>query len=77
MVSNGRGSYGSPVYFMGVDQARFRRPVRPGDQLRIEVKLLRMRLSVLKYACAARVDGELAAEAELTAKLMPPVVSTP
>lgn len=70
--SLGDWANGSSVYFMGVDGAKFRRPVRPGDQLRLEVTLERYRLGVWKYAGRATVDGGLAAEAILTAKLMPP-----
>jgi len=70
MMSLGEANYGRPVYFMGVDDARFRRPVRPGDQLRVEVILQRYRLGVFKYQCAARVAGDMVAEGLLTAKLM-------
>ena len=72
MLSLGEDSYGSPVYFMGVDETKFRRPVRPGDQLRIEVALQRYRLGVWKYKGEARVAGDLVAESLLTAKLMAP-----
>lgn len=70
--SLGPWANGSSVYFMGVDEAKFRRPVRPGDQLRLEVALDRYRLGVWKYSGRAMVGGELAAEALLTAKLMTP-----
>ena len=53
-------------YFAGIDGARFKRPVEPGDQLVLEVTLLRMKARVYKYAARATVDGELAVEAELT-----------
>ena len=53
-------------YFAGIDGARFKRPVEPGDQLILEVSLLRMKARVYKYAARATVDGELAVEAELT-----------
>lgn len=52
-------------YFTGIDKARFRRPVRPGDQLRIESRVLKLRGSMGKVRARALVDGELAAEAEL------------
>lgn len=52
-------------YFTGIDKARFRRPVRPGDQLRIESRVLKLRGSMCKVRARALVDGELAAEAEL------------
>jgi 3-hydroxyacyl-[acyl-carrier-protein] dehydratase len=53
------------VYFAGIDGARFKRPVEPGDQLVIEAKILRAKAGIYKYSAQARVDGELAAEAEL------------
>jgi 3-hydroxyacyl-[acyl-carrier-protein] dehydratase len=53
------------VYFAGIDGARFKRPVEPGDQLMIEAKLLRAKAGIYKYSARATVDGELAAEAEL------------
>jgi 3-hydroxyacyl-[acyl-carrier-protein] dehydratase len=51
------------VYFMTIDKARFRRPVKPGDLLRIPVKALRRRGPVWKFMGEAWVDGELCAEA--------------
>ncbi len=51
--------------FTGVDSARFRRPVTPGDQLRIEVTVLRVRGTIGKIAAEATVDGQVVAEAEL------------
>lgn len=70
VASLGERAAGSPVYFMGIENARFRRPVRPGDQLRLEVVILRSRLGVSKFAGKALVDGQVAAEAEFTAKLL-------
>lgn len=57
---------GSIYYFAGIDNARFKRPVEPGDQLILEVELLRMKAGIFKFKTSARVDGELAVEAELT-----------
>ena len=57
--------------FAGVDRARFRRPVLPGDQLRAEVSLLRSRGSSCKLSGKAWVGEELAAEAEILAVLTP------
>ncbi len=51
------------LYFMSIERARFRRPVVPGDQLRYEVEILRMRSSTCKLQGRATVDGELVAEA--------------
>ena len=53
-------------YFAGIDNARFKRPVEPGDQLILEAELLRMKAGIFKFKTSARVDGELAVEAELT-----------
>lgn len=53
-------------YFAGIDGARFKRPVEPGDQLILEAEILRMKAGIFKYKCRASVDGELAVEAELT-----------
>jgi 3-hydroxyacyl-[acyl-carrier-protein] dehydratase len=52
-------------YFAGIDAARFKRPVEPGDQLILDVTLLRVKSGLFKYAARATVAGELAAEAEL------------
>lgn len=52
-------------YFVGIDGARFKRPVEPGDQLVLEVSLLRAKAGIYKFAARASVDGELAVEAEL------------
>ena len=53
-------------YFAGIDGARFKRPVEPGDQLVLEVELLRMKAGIFKFKAAAKVGDDLAAEAELT-----------
>ena len=52
-------------YFVGIDGARFKRPVVPGDQLRLEVELLATKRGLFKYAAVAKVDGQVASEAEL------------
>jgi len=56
----------SIYYFAGIDGARFKRPVEPGDQLILDVELLRMKAGIFKFKSRASVDGELAVEAELT-----------
>lgn len=53
-------------YFAGIDGARFKRPVEPGDQLILEAELLRMKAGIFKFKARASVAGELAVEAELT-----------
>jgi 3-hydroxyacyl-[acyl-carrier-protein] dehydratase len=59
----------SVVYFAGIDGARFKKPVVPGDQLILKVELLRNMRGIWKYATRAEVDGELVAEAEMMAAL--------
>ncbi|MBQ0930891.1 3-hydroxyacyl-ACP dehydratase FabZ [Ideonella sp. 4Y11] len=53
------------VYFAGIDGARFKRPVEPGDQLFLEATILRAKAGIYKYSARGLVGGELAAEAEL------------
>jgi 3-hydroxyacyl-[acyl-carrier-protein] dehydratase len=52
-------------YFAGIDGARFKRPVEPGDQLTLEVELDRMKAGIFKFKARAKVGTELAVEAEL------------
>lgn len=61
------GVTGKAVYFMSIDKVKFRKPVVPGDQLRLETKLLQTRGNVFKFEGKALVDGKVAAEAEFTA----------
>lgn len=58
------------VYFMTIDEAKFRRPVTPGDSLHIHVKCLKSRGNVWKFRGEAKVDGVLCAEAEYSAMIM-------
>ena len=58
------------LYFVAVDEARFRRPVVPGDQLRIEMTVLSWRSTFCKLKGLATVNGELAAEAILMCKMV-------
>jgi 3-hydroxyacyl-[acyl-carrier-protein] dehydratase len=62
---------GALFLFAGIDNARFRRQVAPGDQLLLEVEVLRIVRGVGKFAARATVDGEMAAQAELMAALRP------
>jgi len=57
------------VYFMGIDEARFRRPIVPGDQLRIVVEVLRRKAIVWKMRGQVWVGEELAAEATLLSSI--------
>jgi len=61
---------GKIILFMSVDNCRFRHPVRPGDVLRLDVKVLRSRANVVKFAGRALVEQKLAAEAEFAAMLV-------
>lgn len=57
------------VFFASISEAKFRRPVVPGDQLRIEVTFLKLKPSVAKVQGKATVDGQVVAEAEIVATL--------
>jgi 3-hydroxyacyl-[acyl-carrier-protein] dehydratase len=58
------------MLFAAIDNARFRKPVRPGDQLRIEVTVLRRRAILVKMGGKVFVDGSLVAEAEVMCQLV-------
>lgn len=64
-TNNTKPSDKSLYYFVGIDKARFKRPVEPGDQLFLEVKLLKRKGPVWKFEATARVDGNVVASAEL------------
>ena len=66
----GPESEGKLVYFMTIDDARFRRPVTPGDQLRIHVTKERSRGNVWKFLGVAKVDGVKVAEATFSAMIV-------
>lgn len=66
LFHNGSGKPGK-VFFMTIDNAKFRKPVVPGDQLKLRVTKLKQRGSIHKYACIAEVDGVKVAEAEVAA----------
>ena len=59
------GAEGKIAFYLGVDGAKFRRMVVPGDQLRIEIKFLKLRMGMAKVEGRALVDGELACEATM------------
>lgn len=61
------GMEGKAVYFMSIEKAKFRRPVVPGDQLKLEIKVLQQRGNVWKFSGAATVEGKIASEADFTA----------
>jgi 3-hydroxymyristoyl/3-hydroxydecanoyl-(acyl carrier protein) dehydratase len=58
------------MYFMGIDGAKFRRPVVPGDQLRFQLTLQSQKRRTMKMRGEAFVDGQLVAEAELLATVV-------
>ena len=60
---------GSLMYFMGLDQVKFRKPVVPGDQLILELEVLKQRAKIMKLAGTAKVDGQVVAEAQLMATI--------
>lgn len=64
------------IYLMAVDNAKFRRMVVPGDVLELHVSVLRQRGKVWKFSCSGKVDGNTAAEAEITAFWESQVAST-
>ena len=57
------------MYFMGLDQVKFRKPVVPGDQLLLELEVRQQRAKVMKLAGVAKVDGKVVTEAHLMATL--------
>lgn len=59
------------VYFMSIDRIKFRKPVRPGDQLRLEVELVQLRGSTCRIAGVAKVDGAVVCEADMAAIVRP------
>ena len=58
------------VYFMALDRVKFRRPVRPGDQLRMEVEVIQIRGATCRMKGVATVEGKVVAEAEMTAQVV-------
>lgn len=64
-----KGKEGALMYFMGLDQVKFRKMVVPGDQLIMELVILKQRAKIMKLAGVARVDNQVVAEAELMATI--------
>ena len=58
------------VYFTGIDSARFRRPVVPGDRLRLTMEVLKIRSRTCKMRGVAEVDGQIVAEADILSALV-------
>ncbi len=70
VLTLGHESEGKLVYFMSIDNARFRKPVHPGDRLHVGVEKQQSRGTVWKFAGKATVDGMLVAEAIFTAMIL-------
>ena len=66
----GQQSEGKLVYFMTIENARFRKPAGPGDTLRVHVQKLQQRRNVWKFKGIARVDGVVVAEATYAAMIL-------
>ena len=64
------------MVFTGIERARFRRPVLPGDQVRLEVEVRAWRVTAARLDGRAYVDGKVAAEATVTCRLVPRVMGT-
>ncbi|AYG59055.1 3-hydroxyacyl-ACP dehydratase FabZ [Rhizobium jaguaris] len=64
------GIGGNLVYFMTIDNARFRKPVVPGDRVEFHVAKLKQRGTIWKFHCDAKVDGSLVAEADIGAMIV-------
>ena len=62
---NLKANLGKLAYFLSIDNARFRKPVLPGDVLRMEVDLLKVKLGIMKTHGVAKVDNEVVAEADM------------
>jgi 3-hydroxyacyl-[acyl-carrier-protein] dehydratase len=70
--SLGEGATGKLVYFMAIENAKFRQPVEPGCLLHLDVEFVQKRATVCKFAGRASIDGKLAAEASFTAMIADP-----
>jgi beta-hydroxyacyl-ACP dehydratase FabZ len=68
---------GRIMFLASIEDAKFRRPVVPGDQLRIEMKLLRLKHTIAKMQGVATVDGQVAAEATMMCKLTDQLMAQP
>jgi 3-hydroxyacyl-[acyl-carrier-protein] dehydratase len=63
---------GTLIFFAGIDDARFRRQIRPGDQLLLEAEVQKLVRGIGRFAARAKVDGEIVAEANLLAAMRIP-----
>jgi len=67
LAFNSGANKGTSVYFLSIEKAKFRRPVVPGDQIKLEITVSQHRGNVWKFSGSAVVDEKVAAEAEFTA----------
>ena len=65
------------IYFMTIDKAKFRKPVIPGDQIRFEMDVLKIRSNIVNFRGQAVVDGAVVAEAEMMAMIIDRAKQTP
>jgi UDP-3-O-[3-hydroxymyristoyl] N-acetylglucosamine deacetylase / 3-hydroxyacyl-[acyl-carrier-protein] dehydratase len=72
LLAGGDGRQGGILYLAGIDKARFRKPILPGDQVRFEVDVLFNRGKIAKVSGKALVDGKVAVEAEITCAIVDP-----
>lgn len=70
VLENVEGLEDKVIYFLGLDNVRWRRPVTPGDQIRFEVELVQVRGATVKMRGVGTVDGQLCAEAEMMARVV-------
>ncbi|MBO3760174.1 3-hydroxyacyl-ACP dehydratase FabZ [Ciceribacter sp. L1K23] len=71
ICARSQGGAGDLVYFMTIDNARFRKPVVPGDRVEFHVVKQKQRGNIWKFHCDAKVDGALVAEADIGAMIAP------
>jgi 3-hydroxyacyl-[acyl-carrier-protein] dehydratase len=69
-IRSAGGAKPSLVYFLTIDNAKFRKPVVPGDQLRIHVRRVKTRGNIHRFVCEGMVDGAKVAEAEISAMMV-------
>ncbi len=67
VVSSDPSVIGRPVYFVSIDEARFRKPVIPGDQVRMHVRLAKRIKTMYRFEAECRVDGTVVCDAKFTA----------
>ncbi|MHB1415759.1 MAG: 3-hydroxyacyl-ACP dehydratase FabZ [Chloroflexota bacterium] len=71
LLARRQGNQGKIGFLAGLDGFRFRKPVQPGDVLRLEATITRLRASVAVFAAKATVDGQVAAEGEIMVAMAP------